>query len=151
MIKGEFIKDGNVTTRCGDPDLILRCPHQKEGGRGVMFLEKCWGSHSGGRAWVQPALYLSCRVGQGVGVEVETRCSLRRKENLCTGSGRRFMLSLEILAFLSLERFLELLSSMEIALTGAISEPSSSHRASKLAPSTIERTHRRPSSGSRVH
>ena len=47
MIKGEFIKDGNVTTRCGDPDLILRCPHQKEGGRGVMFLEKCWGPSPG--------------------------------------------------------------------------------------------------------
>ena len=150
MIKGEFIKDGNVTTRCGDPDPILRCPHQKEGGRGVMFLEKSWGSH-GGRAWVQPALYSSCRMGQGVRVQVETRCSLRRKENLCTSSTRRFMLSLEILAFLSLERFLELLSSIEIALTGAISEPSSSHGASKLAPVTVERTHRRPASGSRVH
>lgn len=63
----------------------------------------------GGRAWVQPAPQSSCRLGQGVGVEVETSCSLRRKENLCTGSGRCFMLSLEILAFLSLERFLELL------------------------------------------
>lgn len=27
----------------GDPDLFLRCPHQKVGRREVMFLEKGWG------------------------------------------------------------------------------------------------------------
>lgn len=106
MIKGEFVKDGNVTD--GILTLSSDAPTRRWEGEKVMFLEKGWGwgagysrrqdeviravagdGSGGGRAWVQPALWSSCGLGQGVGVEVETSCSLRRKENLCTGRGRK--------------------------------------------------------------